>query len=152
MLRTAVAILALISVAGTARAGPTSVDLQAAYDDASNARERYLAFARRADDDGYAQIARLFRAAARAEEIHAANHAAVIRKMGAQPKPVVKTTRENLEATIAAESYQRDSTYPAYIAQAKEDDNAEAQRTFTLAHNAEIEHVKLFSEALANME
>src|SRR5512132_4304578 len=60
-------------------------NLQAAYNGESNAHARYLAFAKKAEEDGYAGTAALFRAAARAECIHAENHAKVIRKLGAEP-------------------------------------------------------------------
>ena len=61
-------------------------DLQAAFQGESNANARYEAFAKKADEEGYAQVARLFRAAARAEKIHAASHGQVIRSLGAEPK------------------------------------------------------------------
>ena len=66
--------------------GKTLQNLQAAYNGESNAHARYLAFAEQADREGYPQVAVLFRAAARAEEIHLTNHAAVIRQLGATPK------------------------------------------------------------------
>src|SRR5690242_7228760 len=81
--------------------GTTIEHLQEAFNGESNAHYRYLAFAAQADVEGFHQVASLFRATARAEEIHARNHADVIRMMGGQPKskiekPVVKSTRENL--------------------------------------------------------
>src|ERR1019366_4733743 len=60
-------------------------NLQMAFNGESNAHHRYVAFAKKADDEGYGEVASLFRAAARAEEIHASNHSAVIRKLGAEP-------------------------------------------------------------------
>src|SRR5512142_2024615 len=122
--------------------GKTLDNLQAAFNGESNARARYLAFAAKADQEGYAQAASLFRAAARAEEIHAANHAVVITNMGAVPKAViepsaVKSTRENLEAAIAGETYEREVMYPDFIAVAKEEKNSPALRTFTYALKVE---------------
>ena len=72
--------------------------------------------AEQADKEGCRDVANLFRAAARAEQIHASNHAEVIRQLGAEPKnnietPQVKTTRENLEAAIKGETYERDTMY-----------------------------------------
>jgi rubrerythrin len=135
----------------------TMSNLQAAFHGESNAHARYLAFANRADTEGYAGAASLFRAAARAEEIHAGNHAAVIKKFGGVPDtklqdPAVKSTRENLEAAIKGETYERDEMYPAFIRQAKAEDNPEALRTLTFARAAEAEHAKLYSEALQDLE
>src|SRR5450756_995798 len=96
--------LALIALPSGAAAATTTLDnLQAGFNGESNAHSRYLAFAEKADQEGYGEVASLFRAAAKAEEVHAANHAAVIKKMGgtAQAKietPVVKSTKENLDA------------------------------------------------------
>ena len=85
-------------------AGTTTLEnMQAAYNGESNAHSRYLAFAKQADVEGYGEVASLFRAAARAEEIHASNHATVIRRLGVVPQarleaPDVKPTRENLQS------------------------------------------------------
>src|SRR5262245_37578994 len=93
--------------------------LQAAFNGESNAYPRYVAFAEQADAEGYTQVASLFRAAARSEEIHAAGHAAVIKEMGGTPKadprqPQVNATRENLRAALRGESYERDTMYPTF--------------------------------------
>jgi len=128
-------------VAGAKSAGgqPTSTldNLQAAFEGESNARHKYLAFAKKADEEGYGEVASLFRAGAKAEEFHANNHAVVIRKLGAEPKatildPEVKSTRENLQEAITGESYERDVMYPQFIAEAK--------------------HAELYAEALKNLE
>ena len=134
----------------------TMKNLQAAFRGESNAHQRYLAFAQKADEEEYSGVASLFRAAARAEEIHAANHAAVIRKLGGAPdvqleEPVVQSTRENIEAAIKGETYERGQMYPDFLRQAG-GGNAEAVRTFTLALAAETEHAKLFRNALDNLE
>jgi rubrerythrin len=135
----------------------TLSNLQAAFDGESNAHARYVAFAKQADADGYTQVASLFRAAARSEEIHAASHAAVIKKMGGTPKanvqkPEVKTTQENLKIALKGESYERDTMYPKFVEQARADANRAAVRTFTFALNAETEHAKLYQQALDNLE
>jgi rubrerythrin len=135
----------------------TLANLQAAYNGERNAHARYLTFAKKADDEGYAGVASLFRAAARAEEIHAANHAVVIKKLGAVAfakleKPEVKSTRENLQVAIKGETHERDQMYPAFIQQAERDQIADAVRTFKYALAAEAEHAKLYSEALKNPE
>jgi rubrerythrin len=135
----------------------TLENLQAAFNGESNACNNYLAFAKKADAEGYGPVASLFRAAAKAEEIHASNHAAVIRKLGAEPKadiqaPKVKSTRENLAAAIAGETYERDTMYPEFIAEAKTAKNSDAQRTFTFALKTEAEHARLYTEALNKLE
>ena len=149
--------VAAVLAAPAARAASTLENLQSAYSGESNARVRYLAFAKKADEEGYARVAVLFRAAARAEEIHANNHAAVIAKLEAKPKAElkeaeVKSTRENLKAAIAGESYERDTMYPSFLAQAKKDGNAAAVRTFNLAKTAEAEHAKLYASASDALE
>jgi rubrerythrin len=135
----------------------TMSNLQTAFNGESNAHARYLAFAKKADVEGYAGVASLFRAAARAEEIHARNHAAVIKKFGSVPDakledPAVESTRENLEAAIKGETYERDEMYPAFIRQAKAEANTEALRTLTFARAAEVEHARLYTEALQDVE
>ncbi len=132
-------------------------NLQAAYNGESNAHARYLAFAKKADQEGYTGVASLFRAAARAEEVHAGNHAVVIKKMGAAPKanietPKVGSTRENLQAAIKGETYERDEMYPAFLTQARQEANADAIQTFNYAKTAEAEHAKLYTLALNSME
>ena len=135
----------------------TVENLQTAFNGESNAHARYLAFAVKADQEGYAGVASLFRAAARAEEIHAANHLAEIQKLGvsAQAKidpPVVKSTKENLEAAVRGETYERDIMYPDFYKQARAVGNNDAFRTFNYARAAEAEHASLFMEAFNNLE
>lgn len=140
-----------------AKAPSTLDNLQTAFNGESNARVRYLAFAGRADQDGFGPVASLFRAAARAEQIHAANHAVVIRNLKAEPQArietsVVKSTRENLATAIEGETYERDVMYPAFLGQARAEGNQAASRTFHLALKAEAEHARLFTEALDQLE
>jgi rubrerythrin len=145
--------LGLASTVAASTSSTTVENLQAAFNGESNAHARYMAFAQKADRERYGEVASLFRAAARAEEIHAGNHAAVIRTLGAQPhakleKPVVKSTRENLETAIKGESYERDTMYPEFITEARAAGLQEAVNTFSEARTAEAEHAKLFAEAL----
>jgi rubrerythrin len=152
--------LVLAVVAGQAGAAPaaTTLDnLQAAFNGESNAHARYLEFATKADEEGFGQVASLFRAAARAEKIHAANHAAVIKKLGGTPKadvkaPEVKSTKDNLQAAIAGESYERDTMYPEFLALARKEANKDALETFNYAKSAEAEHAKMYTEALKNLD
>ena len=145
--------LALIALPSGAAAATTTLDnLQAGFNGESNAHSRYLAFAEKADQEGYGEVASLFRAAAKAEEVHAANHAAVIKKMGGTAHfPVVKSTKENLETAIKGESYERDTMYPEFLKQARAEGNRDAVQTFNYAKTAEGEHAKLYSEALNNL-
>lgn len=134
----------------------TLENLQTAFNGESNANAKYLAFAKKADDEGYTKVGSLFRAAARAEEIHKNNHAEVIRKMGGTPKADIKaaevrTTAENLKGSIEGETYERDTMYTEFLAEARSSGNKEALRTFNFAKTAEGEHAKLYAEALANL-
>lgn len=149
--------IALVALPNRATAATTTLEnLQAAFNGESNAHARYLAFAARADQEGYGEVASLFRAAAKAEEVHAGNHAAVIKKLGDTPEakietPVVKSTKENLEAAIKGESYERDTMYPDFLKQARAEGNRDAVQTFNYAKTAEAEHAKLYSSALNNL-
>ncbi|BAZ44014.1 rubrerythrin [Chondrocystis sp. NIES-4102] len=144
---------------------PTLENLQKAYNGESNAHVMYLEFAKKADEEGYKEVANLFRAAAAAEAIHRDNHAKVIKEMGATPKnnittPEVKSTADNLtkslggnlSSAIAGESYERDSMYPGFIKQAKTEGNQAALQTFTYALAAETQHAQLYNEAKSNLE
>lgn len=150
-------LFAMFVFSGAANAAATLQNMQAAYQGETNAHARYLAFAHRADSEGYGEVAALFRAAARAEEIHAANHAAVIKEMGGVPQAqldtlTVKSTRENLEMAIQGESYERDTMYPEFLKQARADRNTRAIRSLNYARTAEIEHAKLYTAELQNLD
>lgn len=132
-------------------------NLQAAFEGESNAHARYSSFAVKADAEGLHGAASLFRAAARAEQIHATNHARVIRQLGAEPTAIihpatVKSTLENLNEARAGERYEIESMYPEFIREAKGHENTAAVRTFTWAMDAEKTHARLFSEAIAVLE
>ena len=151
------ACLALV-VAHPAAAGPSKTldNLQAAFNGESNANAKYLEFAKKADQEGYAGAATLFRAAARAEEFHARNHADVIKKLGGAPKaeiklPAIKATAENLKAAIEGETYERDKMYPEFIAEAKAAGEKDAVKSFNYAVTAEGQHAKFYAEAAANL-
>ncbi len=148
--------LALIAAPSRAVAASTLDNLQTAYNGESNAHARYLAFAARADQEGYGGVASLLRAAVKAEEVHSANHAVVIKTLAGTPTvkietPVVGSTKENLEAAIKGESYERDTMYPEFLKQARAEGNRDAVQTFNYAKTAEGEHATLYSEALSNL-
>jgi rubrerythrin len=151
MQRFAVALLALVLMAV-----PSGAVAATTLDGESNAHARYLAFAAKADQERYGEVASLFRAAAKAEDVHATNHSEVIKKLGGTPiakveTPVVGSTKENLEAAIKGELYERDTMYPEFLKQARAEGNRDAVQTFNYAKMAEGEHAKLYSEALNNL-
>jgi rubrerythrin len=135
----------------------TLLNLNAAFDGESNAAARYALFAAKADKDGYHRVGSLFRAAARAEQIHAGNHAKVIGKMGGTPvtklqPTTVGTTAENLKAAIAGEEHERDVMYPDFIKIAKEENCTAAIWTLDVARQAEAEHARLYRNALDTLD
>jgi rubrerythrin len=135
----------------------TIKNLNSAFQGESNATHRYVLFAEQADAKGYGQVARLFRAAARAESVHRENHKEAILALGGkvsdfkldETKP--GTTAGNLQAAIKGESYERDTMYPESLAQARRDDAKPAVRTLLYAEKAETEHARLYQEALDNL-
>ncbi|MFP3870408.1 MAG: rubrerythrin family protein [Syntrophobacteria bacterium] len=122
----------------------TEQNLMEAFAGESQANRRYLAFAKQADKEGYTQVAKLFRAAAEAETVHAHAH---LRTLGA-----VKSTAENLKEAVSGETHEFTSMYPTMIQEAKEEGNKSAERTFTYANEVEKVHAALYQKALDNLE
>jgi rubrerythrin len=118
----------------------TSENLQDAFAGESQANRKYLAFAKKADDDGYPQVARLFRAAAEAETVHAHAH---LRAMGG-----IKETAANLQAAIDGEGFEFEEMYPGYLAEAEAEGNRPAAYSFKNALAVEEIHHGLYTEAL----
>jgi len=118
-------------------------NLKEAFAGESQANRRYLAFAQKAEQEGYPQIARLFRAAAAAETVHAHNHLKVLKG--------VRSTAENLQEAIDGETSEFREMYPRMIAAAQAEANKEAERTFNFANEVEKIHAALFQKALKNM-
>ena len=118
----------------------TNENLQAAFAGESQANRKYLAFAKKAEADGFRQVAKLFRAAAGAETIHAHAH---LRVMGG-----VKATADNLKAAIEGEGYEFKTMYPKFIAEAQAEQNTAALASFKNANAVEEVHYKLYSDAL----
>ncbi|WP_210409243.1 rubrerythrin family protein [Methanococcoides sp. NM1] len=121
----------------------TMENLKEAFAGESMANRKYLAFAKMADKEGFSQIAKLFRAAAAAETVHAHNH---LRVMGE-----VKSTEENLQEAIAGETMEFSEMYPAFIEEAEKEGNKKAVRSFDLANQVEKVHAELYQKALDNM-
>jgi len=135
----------------------TVKNLLAALEGESNANAKYNAFATKADADGFHGAASLFRAAARAEQIHAGNHARVIVQLGGQVafaihEIAIKSTLENLKVALAGEQYEISTMYPEFLAEATAHNNTAAIRTFHGALEAEKTHARLYSEAIALVE
>ncbi len=135
----------------------TLENLQAAFNGESNAHARYLAFAQKADSEGYGKAASLFRAAARAEQVHFERHAKVIQELGGIPTakietPVVQRTAENLEAAMKGEIYESTVMYPEFLAKAEKDQSKSAIDAFEDAGAAEAVHASLYKSALENLE
>jgi rubrerythrin len=124
-------------------ASKSEKNLKDAFAGESQANRKYLAFAKKAEAEGYKQVAKLFRAAAEAETIHAHNH---LRELGG-----IKSTKENLGEAIDGESYEFQKMYPKMIEEAKAEANALAERTFVYANEVEKIHADLYRKALENL-
>lgn len=122
----------------------TSENLKEAFAGESQANRTYLAFAKKADQDGFPQVARLFRAAAEAETIHAHAH---LRALGG-----VKGTTDNLKVAVEGEAYEFESMYPGFLTQAQEEGVRPAEISFRNALAVEEVHHRLYSEALQAVE
>jgi rubrerythrin len=121
----------------------TENNLKEAFAGESQANRKYLAFAKKAEEEGYKQVAKLFRAAAEAETVHAHNH---LRELGG-----IKSTKENLEQAITGESFEFQKMYPAMIEEAKQEGIKGAERSFTIANEVEKVHAGLYQKALDNL-
>ncbi len=115
-------------------------NLKAAFAGESQANRKYLAFSEKADKEGFPQVAKLFRAAAAAETVHAHNHLRVLGE--------IKSTAENLKAAVGGEHYEFTTMYPEFINDAEAEGNKDALRTFNFANEVEKIHHKLYEKAL----
>lgn len=122
----------------------TQKNLEGAFAGESQANRKYLAFAEKAESEGYPQAAKLFRAAAHGETIHAHAH---LRAMKG-----ISDTAANLKEALGGETYEFESMYPPMIADAEAEGNKAAVRSFTFANEVEKVHAKLYKEALDNLE
>lgn len=118
----------------------TVENLRNAFAGESQANRRYLAFARKAEEEGFSQVAKLFRAAAEAETIHALNHLRITGE--------VKSTAENVDAAVAGETFEYKKMYPEYVSTAKQEGNQQAAWSFDVANKVEQVHAGLFSKAV----
>jgi len=121
----------------------TEKNLKEAFAGESQANRRYLAFAKKAEEEGYKQVAKLFRAAAEAETVHAHAH---LRALGA-----IKSTRENIQEAIAGETHEFKKMYPEMLQKAKVEGLKQAEVSFDYANQVEKIHAALYDNALANL-
>lgn len=119
-------------------------NLKASFAGESQANRKYTAFAEKAEKEGYSKIARLFKAVAEAETIHALRQLQVLNG--------VKSTRENLQTALEGETHEFTVMYPEFIEEAEKEGAKEAKTAFHLANEAEKEHAKLFEKALKALE
>lgn len=114
--------------------------LKEAFAGESQANRKYLAYAAKADQEGYPQVARMFRAAAEAETVHAHNHLKALKG--------IRSTKENLGDAISGETHEFKTMYPEMIEAAKAEGNREAERTFSYANEVEKVHAQLYTKLL----
>jgi len=123
---------------------PTKDNLQAAFAGESQANRKYLAFAKKAESEGFPQVAKLFRAAADAETVHAHAHLRVLKG--------VKSTAENVEAAIEGEGFEFQQMYPKFLQEAKDEGDNPAVISIANARAVEEIHHRLYTEALAAVQ
>jgi rubrerythrin len=122
----------------------TRENLQKAFAGESQANRKYLAFAKKAETEGYPQVAKLFRAAAEAETVHALAH---LRAMGG-----VKSTQGNLQQAIEGENYEFQEMYPEYVENARAENSQQALTSFKNAMAVEQVHHSLYLEASKSIQ
>jgi rubrerythrin len=118
----------------------TDENLKNAFAGESQANRRYLAFAKKAEQEGFMQVAKLFKAAGEAETVHALNHLKIIGE--------TKSTMENLSTAVSGETFEFNEMYPAYIDTAKQEGKKQAVWSFDVANKVEQIHAKLFNKAI----
>jgi len=121
----------------------TQKNLQEAFAGESQANRKYLAFAKKAEQEGYLQVAKLFRAAAEAETVHAHAHLRVLGGIG--------STAANLREAVAGETFEFTKMYPQMMDEATREGFDTALRSFTFANEVEKVHASLYQSALDNL-
>jgi rubrerythrin len=134
----------------------TIENMQSAYKGEMTATAKYEAFSKKAEAEGYHNIALLYKAVSAAENIHATNHKAVIEDSGATvpiilPEYKVKTTKENLFDDINGEAYEAKTMYPDFLKTAAIADNQIAILSLTYAMKTELKHTLFFEQALGGI-
>ncbi len=132
-------------------------NMQAAFKGETTASAKYAAYSKKAEEEGYHEIALLFKAASMSEKIHAGNHQAVLRE-GSQnvpaitPEFTVKSTRENLKDAIDGETYEVTTMYPEFITNASDAGNQFSLMSLNYAYKTEQKHKIMYEKALAALE
>jgi len=137
--------------------GVSYKNLQEAFKGETTASAKYAAYSKKAEEEGYHEIALLFKAASTSENIHANNHKSVLKGGGQKvpaitPEFTVKSTLENLKDAIAGESYEVSTMYPEYMKKANQEGNQMALLSFNYAYKTEQKHKKFYEQALAALE
>src|SRR6185437_11123635 len=131
-------------------------NLETAFEEESKTSAAYKAYALRADEEGYAGLASLFRATALAEQVHAGNHGRVLRHMGGCPSIDISPARidgtlENLKTAFVDQKFEVDYLYPAFLSKAVPLFDSTAIRSFHWAIEADKSHVRLFDQVITRM-
>lgn len=132
-------------------------NMQEAFKGETTASAKYAEYSKKAEAEGYHQIALLFKAASKSEKIHANNHKAVLSEGGQTvpsitPEFTVKSTSENLKDAIAGETYEITTMYPEFIVNANKAGNQFSMMSLTYAYKTEQKHKPLYEKALAALE
>jgi rubrerythrin len=122
----------------------TEDNLKDAFAGESQANRKYIAFAKKAEEEGFPNMAKLFRAIAEAETVHALNHLEIMDE--------VKSTKENVNAAANGENYEHTQMYPKFIEEAKAEGNADAEKSFDYANQVEKIHEDYYKEAAKSLD
>jgi rubrerythrin len=122
----------------------TDENLKNAFAGESQANRRYMAFAKKAEQEGFMQVAKLFKAAGESETVHALNHLKIIGE--------TKSTMENLVTAVSGETFEFNEMYPDYIDTAKQEGKKQAVWSFDVANKVEKIHAKLFNKAIETLK
>lgn len=157
LILTAVTFLFIANFATAKTPENTVKNLKDAIIGETTASTKYAAYAKQADKEGFSKIAVLFRAASKAESIHANNHRSVLKDLGVKmddftPEYEVKSTKENLQDAINGETYEVKTMYPDFLKAAKEDNVNLAMISFNYAYQTEKKHAELYKNALSELE
>ena len=122
----------------------TDGNLENAFAGESQANRRYMAFAKKAEQEGFMQVAKLLKAAGESETVHALNHLKIIGE--------TKSTMENLVTAVSGETFEFNEMYPDYIDTAKQEGKKQAVWSFDVANKVEKIHAKLFNKAIETLK
>ena len=138
-------------------AAATITNLQTAFKGETTASAKYAAYSKKAEEEGFHEIAMLYHAASVAENIHANNHKAVLEEVGQKVPEItleftVSSTKENLKDAIEGESYESNKMYPEFMVTAKAAKNEIAGISLNYAYRTELKHLEMYKGALAALE